>query len=390
MTKHGMTKQNLKKIGYVIPTFPVLSETFIGVEMRAMMRQGHAVQPFAFAATAQFQPADQALVERCQYIPDRLSAGALRYLLNVGASHRFLARQQGFSYLSLLKQGAILAELAGRTGCDHLHAHFAWHSAATAIVAARLLGIPVSLVGHGADIYSAPEDLDSKLDHIDFGCAVTQDMMHHLQTRTATRIHYVACGLEPSHYPPLNPDWVPGKDFLFIGRLVEKKGLDTLLDAFEQLPPTTSLDVVGDGPLMPVLRRWLQDKGLARQVTLLGAQNAQWLRQHAGDYKALVVPFCIAPSGDRDTGPLVIKEAMGLGLPVITSDLAGCNEILDPQSGLQVPMQNADALAQMMAHVLKQPFTALSPLRRQAYQRVFELYNADRHAGRLSCLVQGV
>ncbi|UTV26730.1 glycosyltransferase [Photobacterium atrarenae] len=389
MTNHGMANQRMKKIGYVIPTFPVLSETFIGVEMRAMMRKGHDVQPFAFAGTEHYQPADHALVARCQYIPTTLSAGALRHLVNMASTHKFLTEQQGFSYFSLLKQGAILAELARRAGCDHLHAHFAWHSAATAIVAAKLLGISVSLVGHGADIYAAPEDLNSKLNHIDFGCAVTQDMMRHLQTRTSTRIHYVACGLEPSHYPPLNPDWVPGKDFLFIGRLVEKKGIDTLVEAFARLPTTTALDIVGDGPLMPGLQRTLQERGLTRQIRLLGAQNADWLREHAGDYKALVAPFCIAANGDRDTGPLVIKEAMGLGLPVITSDLAGCNEILDPQSGLQVPMQNASALAQMMAQVLGQPFTALSPLRTQAYQRVFDLYNADLHAGRLSCLVEG-
>ncbi len=380
----------MKKIGYIIPTFPVLSETFVGVEMRAMMRHGHEVQPFAFAATERCQPADKALAEQCQYIPSHLTLSALSYFKHLPKCHQFLSAQQGFSYLSLLKQGAILAEMVKKAGCEHLHAHFAWHSAATAIVAAKILNITVSFVGHGADIYASPQDLEAKLKHANFGCAVTNDMMRHLQSQTTTPVHYVACGLEAENYPKLTSEWVPNRDFLFIGRLVEKKDLETLISAFKQLPSYAKLDIVGDGPMMSRLQVWIETRGMQNRVNLLGAQNASWLRNNARHYKSLVVPFCIASDGDRDTGPLVIKEAMGLGLPVITSDLSGCREILDAKSGTNVPMGNPYALSHAMQHILEQPTTSLNQQRAAAYERVLTYYNADLHAARLSKLVESL
>ncbi|WP_087025919.1 glycosyltransferase family 4 protein [Thaumasiovibrio subtropicus] len=378
----------MKKIGYVIPAFPVLSETFVGVEMRAMREKGHEIQPFAFEATQGCQPSDTELAQSCQYISATLPKGSWRWLRHAHRCHQFLSEQEGFAYLSLLKQGIILAEMAAKAQCEHLHAHFAWHSAATAIVAAKLLNISVSFVGHGADIYSSPQDLDAKLDHASFGCAVTNDMQSHLQQMTDTPIHYVACGLESEHYPRFNNEWVPLRDFLFIGRLVEKKDLETLISAFRQLPKTAKLDIVGDGPLYDKLHLWISENHLSSQVTLLGSRNANWFRQNAPLYKALVAPFCIAKNGDRDTGPLVLKEAMGLGLPVITTDLAGCKEIVDEETGFKVPMRNPYALASTMQYVYEQPTATLLKLRQLAYERVFSNYNAANHAASLSQLVQ--
>ncbi|WP_413111334.1 glycosyltransferase family 4 protein [Thaumasiovibrio sp. DFM-14] len=378
----------MKKIGYVIPSFPVLSETFVGVEMRAMMRKGHQVQPFAFTKTEHCQPADTMLAECCQYIPKQLTPRAVLALPALIRCHSFLCQQTGFSYLSLLKQGLILAEMAKRERCEHLHAHFAWHSAATAIVAARILNISVSFVGHGADIYASPQDLATKLQHVDFSCAVTNNMRHHLQKMTQRPVHYVACGIETADYPTLNAAWKPDATFLFIGRLVEKKDLNTLLTAFQQLPTNSRLDIVGDGPLRQQVERWINQCEMQKRVRLLGAQPSTWLRRHAEHYRALVVPFCIAKDGDRDTGPLVVKEAMALGLPVITSNLPGCNEIVDEQAGVRVPMRNPEALSSAMLDVLNHAVQHLNEQRQYAYQHVMTHYNADIHAGRLSSVVE--
>ncbi|MGR5064428.1 glycosyltransferase [Photobacterium sp. DNB22_13_2] len=379
----------MKKIGYVIPVFPTLSETFVGVEIRAMKALGHSVQPYAFSPGQYFQPADEELKQHCRYL-----SSAPKYpitvLGNVFRCHGFLSQQRGFTYLSLLRQGLQLAHLAKKDNCEHLHAHFAWHSAATAIVAAKLLNIPVSFVGHGADIYATPQDITSKLQAADFICAVTKEMQIELQAATERPVLHIPCGIDSTLYPPLTSDWSPQKDFLFIGRLVEKKGLDTLITALSQLPPDASLDIVGDGPLLPQLKQQAHQQGVASQVHFLGRKEAAWYRQHANDYKALVAPFTIAPNGDKDTGPLVIKEAMALGLPVITTDLAGCSEILENQYGHQVPMNDHMALAQAMAAHRLEPATKLTELREKAFNRVMEHFTALSQAKRLSAQVDAL
>ncbi|KHT62352.1 glycosyl transferase family 1 [Photobacterium gaetbulicola] len=381
----------MKKIGYVIPVFPTLSETFVGVEIRAMQELGHDVQPYAFIPGQHFQPADSELKKQCRYLTSAPEY-ALANIWNFHRCHQFLMQQQGFSYLSLLRQGLQLARFVQQDKCEHLHAHFAWHSTATAIVAAKLLNISVSFVGHGADIYATPQDIDSKLKAASFICAVTKEMQNELQTATKSPVLHIPCGIDASQYPPLNTNWQPKKDFLFIGRLVEKKGLGTLLYALSQLPPDTNLDIVGDGPLRPGLNQLAYQLGLNShnrpQVHFLGHKESAWYRQHANDYKALVAPFTIAPNGDKDTGPLVIKEAMALGLPVITTDLSGCDEILEKQYGLQVPMNDHSALADAMAYLRHQPASALAPLREKAFKRVMDQFTARTQAQKLSAQVE--
>lgn len=379
----------MKKIGYVIPIFPTLSETFIGVEMRAMKALGHSVQPYAFNSGEYYQTADEELKQHCRYL-----SSAPKYpmgkLWNFFRCHKFITQQHGFNYLSLLRQGLQLAHLAKKDNCKHLHAHFAWHSAATAIVAAKLLDIPVSFVGHGADIYATPQDIDSKLQAADFICAVTKEMQIELQAATDRPVLHIPCGIDSALYPPLAPDWAPKKDFLFIGRLVEKKGLDTLIKALSLLPPDTTLDIVGDGPLRSQLQQLAQQQGVTRQIHFLGSQDAAWYRQHANNYKALVVPFTVAPNGDKDTGPLVIKEAMALGLPVITTDLAGCSEILANQYGYQVPMDDHTSLAQTMTAHRLEPIDKLTSLREKAFNQVMAQFTAHSQAQKLSAQVNAL
>ncbi|HIF9210557.1 TPA: glycosyltransferase [Photobacterium damselae] len=374
-----------KKIAYVLPTFPTLSETFVGVEMRAMERQGHSIQPFAFSQAQKGQQADRALQRKCIYL-DSSPYISLMPLCFSYRAHHFLSHQQGFSYLGLLRQGIQLAQRVKMTQCQHIHAHFAWHSAAIAITAAKLLNISVSFVGHGADIYASPQDLEHKLQHVDFACAVTAQMADELKAQTHKPIHHIACGIESDLYPPLTNTFTPTKQLLFIGRLVEKKGLHILITALDGTDIT--LDIIGDGPLLPKLQNEIHQRQLTSQIRFLGPQDASWFRLHAKEYSALAAPFLIAKNGDQDTGPLVVKEAMALGLPVITSDLSGCNEILTDQTGVQVKMGEPRLFRQAILNHFKRSSDELEQQRQSAYQHVMTHFNATTQAHKLSQIIE--
>jgi glycosyltransferase involved in cell wall biosynthesis len=122
---------------------------------------------------------------------------------------------------------------------------------------------------------------------------------------------------------------------VFVGRLVEKKGLAVLLEALRGLEPgLVELTVVGDGPLRESLTR--QAAGLP--VTFAGQLGRDALRAALREADVAVVPSVLAASGDKDGLPVAMLDAMGTGLPVVASDLPGINEaVVDGTSGVLVP-----------------------------------------------------
>lgn len=378
----------MKTIGYVLPCFPVLSETFIGSEIRAMKLLGHNVLPYAFSSTTQSQPEDASLIKQCRYF-DSAPYLPLYGIWRLYRCHHFLQTQRGFNYLGLLRQGLQLAYLAKKDKCQHLHAHFAWHSSAVAIIAARLLNIGVSFSGHGADIYQQPQDLQAKLDYSDFVCAITRDMQIELQLETEKPIHHIPCGIDKDAFPTLNTHWAPTKGLLFVGRLVEKKGVDILLHTLSSLNNQVALDIIGDGPERTSLSKLAEDLGLTK-VTFHGNKPNQWVKDHANDYSAFIAPFRESSTGDKNTTNLTIKEAMALGIPIITSSLPYSHEILDRNSAIFVASESCLELQQAIIEHYKRGQEEINHQRQHAYVRVMKHYTSLPQAIKLSTLIEAL
>src|SRR5690349_7386707 len=251
----------MKSIAYVLGTFPVLSETFVGNEMRAMAARGHGIVPIVLRRPAgTHQTIDATLASRATYLdqigraaaPSVLASVPVRAARSSARGLEFVRRQQALPSRSLLWNAAKIAAVARRRGCTHLHAHFAEGAAAHALVAARLIGATVSFVGHGYDVYGSPSDLETKLMAADFAVAVCGDMAADMRRLApCARIETVPCGIDPLRFKPATGDEPDNGRLLFVGRLVEQKGVDDLLTALALLPPDRrpGLDIVGTGPL---------------------------------------------------------------------------------------------------------------------------------------------
>lgn len=387
----------MKTIGYVLAEFPVLSETFVGHEMRAMQYLKHKVIPIAFSGpSGAFQPDDQLLASKARYLPTSTLAEMLTLcvLHPVGLFRAWLcARQQtGMSARSALASAAKIAVQAKKADCRHLHAHFALHSATGALVAARWLNVSVSFVGHGYDVYATPSDLSFKLKSADFAVAVCQQMQQDFQQMAPTAdVLLVECGIALDKFQFM-PQSSPSVSLLFIGRLAEKKGLTHLLQALAMIPKAQrpALDIIGDGVLKAEIEQQINDSGLAHFVQLLGPKTSEWIRLHAANYLGLVAPFQIAANGDRDTGPLVLKEAMAMGIPVISSSLMGCVDIVDHDTGFLVPPADPTALAAAITKLM-----ALSPTERKnliykARRKVEKHFNVNILCQRLSHKIESL
>ena len=136
--------------------------------------------------------------------------------------------------------------------------------------------------------------------------------------------------------------------FVFVGRLLAQKGIDTLLHAFEKMQtkcPNAALAVVGDGPERDIVEQ-MAAKSPGR-IWVAGRQPSSgviaWLR--ASDVFVL-------PSRDEHWG-LVVNEAMTCGLPVIVSDACGCVDdlIVTGRNGVVFPVENAVNLAETMTQL---------------------------------------
>lgn len=387
----------MKNVGYVLSAFPVLSETFVGNEMRAMQLLGHHITPIAFVKPDTFgQPDDAQLQQRTRYLVEvtfwqiiwlcfSSPVGLLRAL--------YLAfTQQGIRPRSALLSGAKVACVAQKYRCKHLHAHFALHSTTAALIAARWLGLTVSFVGHGYDVYATPADLALKLKTADFSVAVCQQMQQDfLVLEPNARVTHIPCGIELGRFQ-YSPEAKPQKGLLFIGRLAEKKGLPVLLKALAEFPEKErpTLDIVGEGELKNTLQQLIRALNLTSSVRLLGPQNSSWITEHARHYTALVAPFQLAKNGDRDTGPLVLKEAMALGLPVISTDFMGCSDIVGPEGGYLIAPEDPHALAIAIQQVQQLPEIQRLSLISNARKRVEQRFSVIASCRLLSARIEAL
>ena len=149
-----------------------------------------------------------------------------------------------------------------------------------------------------------------------------------------------------------------GLRLLFVGRLVERKGVHILLDALARLPeePPVYLEVVGDGPEREPLEHRARALGVDGRVSFRGYLPNEALEDSLLRCDALVLPAIRDSKGDVEGLGVVLLEAMGFGHPVIASNSGGIVDIVRPgENGLLVPPGDPAALAAAIETLARDP-----------------------------------
>jgi glycosyltransferase involved in cell wall biosynthesis len=158
---------------------------------------------------------------------------------------------------------------------------------------------------------------------------------------------------------------------LFVGRLAPEKGVDTLLSAWERVGYRVPLKVVGVGPMAD---RVAKATGSVAGVEWLGGQPRDRVLDLMKDARILVFP-----SAWYEGFPMVIVEALAVGLPVIASDLGGMSSIIDHgRTGLHVRPNDPIDLAEKVRWVVDHP-NRLVRMRREARREFETNYTAERN-----------
>jgi colanic acid/amylovoran biosynthesis glycosyltransferase len=383
----------------LVDTYATQTETFVANEVRELRRLGESVRvesigrpkrqltgAVGFAPVAYVE--DDGVLARLGSLMWLLARHPLGAIADV-ARRREWDREDRVSLAAL----ALAARRLARGGEGHLHAHFATASAVSAKRLARIRRLPYSVTAHGFDIWVAPRRLPQKLTSAAFVTSGCEYNVRHLRgllgPRAGERVHEIVMGVDPDTFRRTGA-YPGGGSVAAVGRLVEKKGFAFLIEAASQVDPETlqRVTIVGDGPLRAQLESLIADRGLEGRVELLGGMSPDGIRGVLESADLLAMPCVVAGDGDRDSMPVVVKEAMAMEIPVVATNEVGLPEAVDRDRGRLVPPADARALAEAIEDVLRLPADERAAMGRAGREWVLRTATLELQARSLLELIQ--
>ncbi len=379
-------------IAVVLKGYPRLSETFIAQEILALEQRGFELRLVSLRhpTDKKRHPVHDEIRAPVTYLPEYLYQEPLRVLRGWARARRrpgYAAARRAFlrdlwrdptpNRIRRFGQACVLAaELPDDTA--RLYAHFLHTPASVTRYAALMTGLPWSASAHAKDIWTIPEwEKREKLAEADWLVTCTRFGAEHLRGLAPPagsgpgRVRLLYHGLDLTRFAAAEQGQSgggqSGRDgsdpgdpvrLLSVGRAVEKKGYDVLLQALAGLPDDLHWQLIhiGGGPLRDALERQARTLGLQARITWMGSQaQAEILKQYrAADL--FVLASRIASDGDRDGLPNVLMEAQSQGLACLATRVAAIPELIDDgASGALVPPDDPAALGAALARLIADP-----------------------------------
>jgi glycosyltransferase involved in cell wall biosynthesis len=265
--------------------------------------------------------------------------------------------------------GRWLARLHRQHRFDVLHCHDVYPSAYIAARCAAVAVVPLVVTSHGGDLDDASllarkpqlrKRYELALQRTAAAIAISDFTEQRFRevcpsirriARIPNGVHVAQYGAAVARPARVPPSVRPGEYLLFLGRLVQRKGVDLLLDAFALTAPgnDAALVIAGDGPQCEVLEARAAAAGLNGRCWFAGAVTGDiktWLLQHA---RCLVVPSRIS-----EAFGLVVLESYAAGRPVIATQIPGLTGIIESErTGLLVPPDAIEPLAQALSIAIR-------------------------------------
>lgn len=165
----------------------------------------------------------------------------------------------------------------------------------------------------------------------------------------------------------------------FIGRLVPYKGPDMLIEAIHPLllDGKVTLDVYGDGPLMPALKQMVVDMGIEDKVKLWGFVDQATISHQLSQAHLFSFPSI------REFGGAVVLEAMARGVVPVVVNYGGPAELATPETGYLVDLSDRDGIIHQFRSTITTICDDPSPLAeksKKAVERIFEMFTWDAKA----------
>jgi glycosyltransferase involved in cell wall biosynthesis len=262
---------------------------------------------------------------------------------------------EAFTYLVAALPVAL--ELVRRRRHDLNHTHFVFPDGPVAWLLRRRTGLPYVITAHGSDVpgYNphrlqrthrvlAPVWRSVVRSAAQLICPSETIRSLVLRQQITTNIVTIPNGIDPDRFRPGRR----GSRILVVSKMFERKGIQYLLRALEGLPLEHEVQIVGDGPYLPVLQELAARTGVAVRFW-------KWLDQDSPEFTELYEGsgIFVLPS-ESENFPIVLLEAMTAGLAIVTTKGTGCAEVVG-DAALLVPPKDAAALRAAVCRLLGDP-----------------------------------
>ena len=366
------------KLAVIVKGWPRLSETFIAQELVALEEAGHDLEIWSlrFPTDKKTHPLHDRLQAPVRYLPEylhqeplRVAKGILRNLARTGFWSALglwvkdLRRDMTRNRVRRFGQACVLAaEMPDDTGA--LYAHFMHTPASVTRYAALMRQMRWGVSAHAKDIWTSPdwekrEKLQASTAGATFLATCTGFGAEHLQglADTSDRVELIYHGLDLGRFPapPETRDIGGPVRFLSVGRLVEKKGFDNLIEALALLPDTLDWhwDHIGGGGLGDVFQARAAELNISERITWHGACDQPEVIEAMRRSDVFVLPSRIASDGDRDGLPNVLMEAASQKLCILSTPVSAIPEFIETGTHGLLSDDAPTALAAAMSDIAR-------------------------------------
>ena len=361
------------RLAYLTSQYPATSHTFIRREVAALREDGVSIDTFSVRAPSPSEllaEVDRAESDRTFYILRQsvstfvaahlitLLRMPVRYAQTAGLAlkHRPPGLRGLLLSLAHFAESVVLARELRHRSLHHLHNHFANSAATVGLLAMRLAGTGWSFTMHGISEIDYPAGLllPDKIRAADMVVCVSwfgqAQAMRLVEPAHWSKFRIVRCGVPLSALPERAEHDGEAKTILCVGRLSAEKGQAGLLEAFAKSRLASRgarLRLVGDGPERERLQGLARDLGLEEATTFVGRLPEDETLREIAQAQMVVLPSFM------EGLPIVLMEAMALGVPVIAARVAGIPELVqDGENGLLFTPSDWNELGACMGRLL--------------------------------------
>lgn len=262
-----------------------------------------------------------------------------------------------------------IAKLLKDLTVERIHTHFAKRDAQIGLQLSKILGIPFSVTTHANDIF-VPKDVNelqylleqsslvftiSEFNKKYLGKYISKKYIHN------TKVTYL--GIDIDNLPKREKT---KKNYFSIycvaSGLVEKKGVIYLIKACEILKQKDfpfKCFVVGsdpDGKILDQFRQEITKLGLVEELKLLGILSSDEVLENIAKCDVFVLPCIKGKNGDMDGIPVSLIEAMGIGVPVVSTTVSGIPELISNKvNGLLVAQKDPTSITEAIINICENP-----------------------------------
>ncbi|MGB8167964.1 MAG: glycosyltransferase family 4 protein [Chthoniobacteraceae bacterium] len=362
----------MSSFAYLFERFPSFVQTFVYREAVEMVRQ--KMDPLLVSIRRPDDPGE--LAEQLDvdvfYAPEekelRAQVDAQRAARKLAwRPHKAIPRHRGEPDAQRMFEATWLAPHLRERGIRHVHAHFGGVAARTAWWLRELFGFSYSFTGHANDIFcdtDFPVTNEALVRGARFVVTETDYARRWMEKKyrfARGQVFRVFNGIEIDGFP-LRESAGALPRIVSVGRYVEKKGFADLIEACRLLRERGvefECDIIGGGPMENVLREQVAVAGLEDRVRLLGPRSQNDVRAALAGAQIFALACVPDKDGGSDNLPTVIMEAMAVGLPIVSTNLAGIPEMItDGAEGFLTAPHDPSAFADALGRLLRDPVAA--------------------------------